>query len=72
MQSGWGLASCGIGNTKYRDVSAVDVRAGMPGLGRTAWDAVGLFSTNRNRVKVARTSVENDLLSLCSETEPEF
>ena len=30
------------------------------GLGRTALDAVGLFSTNRNRVKVDRTSVEND------------
>ena len=51
---------------------ALEVRAGTPGVGRTARDAAGLSSTNRNRVKVARTSVENDPRSLCSETEAEF
>ena len=44
----------------------------MPGVGRTSWDATGLSSTNRNRVKVARTSVENGPQSHCSVTEAEF
>ena len=50
----------------------MEVRAGMPGVVHTAWVAAGLSSTNRNRVKVARAPVENDLQSLCSETEAEF
>ena len=51
---------------------ALEVRAGMPGVGRTSQDAAGLSSTNRIRVKVARTSVENGPRSLCSETETEI
>ena len=58
---GWRLAAGGVGNTKDRDVPALEVRAGTPGVGRIAWDVAGLNSTNRNRVKVARTSVENNL-----------
>ena len=61
-----------VRNTKDRDAPALEVRAGMAGVGRTAWDAAGLSSTNRNRVKMARAPVENDLQSLCSETEAEF
>ena len=56
--TGW-LAAGGIRNTKDRDASALEVRAGMPGVERTSQDAAGLSSTNSNRVKVARTSVEN-------------
>ena len=50
-----------VRNTKDRDAPALEVKAGMPGVGRTAQDAAGLSSTNRNRVKVARTSEENGL-----------
>ena len=66
------LAADGVRNTKDRDAPALEVRAGTLGVGCTAWDAAGLSSTNRNRVKVARTSVENSLQSLRSETEAEF
>ena len=62
------LAAGGVRNTKDRDVQALELRAGTPGVGLTAQDAAG-FSTNRNRVKVARTSVENGPRSLCSETD---
>ena len=62
----------GVRNTKDRDMPALEVRAEMPGVGRTARDAAGLSSTNRNRVKVARTSVENGPQSLRSVTEAEF
>ena len=65
-------AAGGVRNTKERDAPALEVRAGTPGVGRTAWDTAGLSSTNRNRLKVARTPVENDLRSLCSETEAEI
>ena len=71
-RGGWRLAAGRDGNTKDRDAPALEVRAGTRGVGRTARDAAGLSSTNRNRVKVARTSVENDPRSLCSETEAEF
>ena len=57
---------------KDRDAPAVEVRAGMPGMGHTSRDAAGLSSTNRNRVKAARSSVENGPRSLCSETEAEI
>ena len=36
---------------------ALEVRGGTPAVGRTSRDTAGL---SRNRVKVARTSVEND------------
>ena len=62
------MAAGGVKNTKDRDTLALEVRAGMLGVGRTSRDAAGLSSTNRNRVKVARTSVENGPQSLCSET----
>ena len=62
----------GIRNTKDRDALALEVRAGMRGVGCTPRDATGLSSTNRNRVKVARTSVENGPQSLRSVTEAEF
>ena len=62
----------GVRNTKDRDAHALEVRAGMPGVGRTTRDAAELSSSNRNRVKVARTSVENDPRSLCSETDAEI
>ena len=68
----WRLAAGGVGNTKDRDLPALEVRAETPGVGPTARDAAGLSSTNRNRVKVARSSVENRLRSLCSETEAEI
>ena len=67
MAGGWRVRY-----TKDRHTLALDVRAGMLGVGCTSWDAAGLSSTNRNRVKVARTSVENGLQSLCSETEAEI
>ena len=63
------LAASSARNAKDRDALALEVRAGTPGVGRTARDTAGLSSTNSNRVKVARTSVENGLQSLCSETE---
>ena len=69
--AGW-LVAGGVRNTKDRDAPAMEVRAGTLGVGCTARDAAGLSSTNRNRVKVARTSVENGLQSLHSVTEAEF
>ena len=45
--------------TKDRDVQALEVRAGTPGVEHTPQGAAGLISTNRMRVNVARTSVEN-------------
>ena len=36
-------------------------RTSWEGVGYTSRDAAGLISTNRNRIKVARTSVENGL-----------
>ena len=65
------LAAGGVRNVKDRDALALEVRAG-PGVGRISRDAAGLSSTNRNRVKAARTSVENGPRSLCSETEAEI
>ena len=62
----------GVRNKKDRDKPALEVRPGKPGLGRTPQDAAGFSSTTRNRVKVARTSGENGLQSLCSETEAEI
>ena len=61
-----------VRNTKDRDMQALEVRAGISGVGHTSRDAAGLSSTNRNRVNVVRTSVENGLRSLCSETEAEI
>ena len=66
------LAAGRVRNTKDRDTPALEVRAGKAGVGRTSRDAAGLSSTNRNRVKVARTSVENGPRSLFSETEAEI
>ena len=66
------LAAGRVRNTKDRDVPALEVRAGTLGVGCTSQDAAGLSSTNRNRVKVARTTGENGPLSLCSETEAEI
>ena len=66
------LAAGSVRNIKYRDTPALEVTAGMPGVGRTSQDAAGLSSTNRNRVKGARTLVENGPRSLCSETEAEI
>ena len=57
-RTGWLVAGADR-NTKDRDAPALEVRAGMPGVAHTSWDAAGLSSTNRNRVKVARSSVEN-------------
>ena len=65
------LAAGNVRNTKDRDALALEVRAG-PGVGRISRDAAGLSSTNRNRVKAARTSVENGPRSLRSVTEAEF
>ena len=62
----------GVRNTKDRDALALEVRAGKPGVGRTSRDAAGSSSTNSSRVKVGRSSVENGLQSLCSETEAEI
>ena len=61
-----------VRNTNDRDARALEVRAGTLGVGRTSRDAAGLSSTNRNRVKVTRTTVENGLRSLRSETEAEI
>ena len=69
---GWWLAAGGVRNTKDRDAPALEVMAGMTGVGHTSRDAAWLSSTNRNRVKVARTSVENRPQSLRSVTEAEF
>ena len=69
----WGqLAAGGVRNTKDKDTLALEVRAGTPAVGRTSRGAAGLSSTNSNRVKVARTSVENGPRSLCSETDAEI
>ena len=65
-------AAGGIRNTKDRGALALEVRAGTPGVGCTSQDAAGFSSTNRNRVKLARTSVENRLRFLNSETETEI
>ena len=62
----------GVRNAKDRDSPALEVRTAIPGVGRTSQDTAGLSSTTRNRVKVARTSVENGPQSLCSETEAEI
>ena len=48
------LAAGSVRNTKDREVPVLEVRAGMPAVGCTTWDAVGLSSTNRNRDKMAR------------------
>ena len=69
---GWRLVAGGIRNTNDRDAPALEVRAGTLGVECTSRDAAGFSSTNRNRVKVARTSVENSPRSLCSETEAEI
>ena len=53
------LAAGSVRNTKDRDVLALEVRTETLAVGRISRDAAGLSSTNRNRVKVARTSVEN-------------
>ena len=66
------LVAGGVRNTKDRDAPALEERAETPGVGCTSRDAAGLSSTNRNRVKVARTSVENSPQSLYSETEAEI
>ena len=66
------LAAGGVRNTKDRDMPVLEVRAGTPGVGHTSRDAAGFSSTNRNRVKVARTSVENGPQSLRSVTEAEI
>ena len=71
MRGEW-LAAGSVRNTKDRDMPALEVRAGMPTVGHTSRDAAGLSSTNKNRVKVARTSVENSPRFLCSETEAEI
>ena len=68
----WRLAAGGVRNTKDRDAPALEVSAGIPGVGHTSQDAAGSSSTNSNRVKVARTSVKNGPQSLCSETEAEI
>ena len=47
----WQLAAGGVGNTKDRDAPALEVRAGTPGVGRTAWDAAGLSSTIETELK---------------------
>ena len=52
-------ATGGARIAKDRDTPALEVRGGMPGVGHTSRDAAGLSSTKRNRVKVARSSVEN-------------
>ena len=66
------LAAGSVRNTKDRDMPALEVRAGAPSVERTSRDAAGLSSTNRNRAKVARTSMENDPRTLCSETRLNF
>ena len=68
----WRLTAGGVRNTQDREAPDLEVRAGTPGVGRTSWDTAGLSSTNRHRVKVARSSVENGPRSLCSETEAEI
>ena len=69
---GWQLAAGSVRITKDRDAMALEVRAGTQGAGHTSQDAAGLSSTNSNGIKVARTSVENGLQSLCSEREAEI
>ena len=54
------MGSAGVvRNTKDLDVQAMEVRAGTPGVECTIQGTAGLRSTNRLRVKVVRTSVEN-------------
>ena len=72
MGGGWRLAAGGVRNTKDRDMPALDVRAGMLGVGLTSRDAAGSSSTNRNRVELTSTSVKNGPRYLCSETEDEI
>ena len=55
----WWLLVAGVRNTKDRDAPVLEVKAGMPAVGCTFRDAAGLNSTNRKRVNVAITSVEN-------------
>ena len=63
------LEAGGVRNIKDRDVPALEVRAGTLGVWCTSRDTAGLSSTNRNRLKVARMSVESGPRALCSETE---
>ena len=37
-------AAGGVRSTKHRDVGALEVRAGTPGVGRTTWDAAGFLA----------------------------
>ena len=69
---GPGRAAGGVRNTKDRDVPTLEVRAGTPAMVHTSRDGAGMSRTNRNRVKVARTSVESSTRSLCSEIEAEI
>ena len=41
----------GVRNTKDRDALALEVRAGTPGVGRTARDAAGLSSPTETELK---------------------
>ena len=66
------VAAVGVRNTKDREALALEVRAGTLAAGHTSQDAAGLSSANRNRAKVARTSVENGPQSLHPVTEAEF
>ena len=47
----WWLEAGSVRNTKDRDVPALEVRAGMPGVGCTSWDAAGLSSTTETELK---------------------
>ena len=68
--TGW-LGAGSARNTKDRDVPALEVRTGTPGCGAHI-PGCGRVEQHQHRVKVARTSVENGLQSLCSETEAEI
>ena len=72
MGGGWRLAAGSVRKKKDGDVPALELKAGMLGVGHVSWDTAGLSSTNRKRVKVAKTSVEKGPRSLCSETEAEI
>ena len=53
----WGqLAADGIRNTKDRDVLALELRAGMPAVGRTTQDAAG-FSAAPTETELKRPEV---------------
>ena len=52
-------AAGGVGNKKDRVALALEVRAGTPAVRRTIRRRCRVEQTNRNRVKVARSSVEN-------------